>query len=120
MKLQGREIKLNMRGDDVVLLQNELAQLGFDILPNEKEKKRFGKSTREAVRDFQKRRNLDETGKVDGKTATDINREINQQELFGLNKILNVSEMIAELKNIKESTIDDGLFELPEGFSAME
>jgi len=30
------------------------------------------------------------------------------------------SEMAAELKNIKESDIDDGMFELPEGFSAME
>ncbi len=30
------------------------------------------------------------------------------------------SDMVAELKNIKESPIDDGLFELPEGFSAME
>ena len=30
------------------------------------------------------------------------------------------SEMVAELTNVVESAVDDGLFELPEGFSAME
>ena len=39
---------------------------------------------------------------------------------FPIKIILGQSEMVTELKNIKESAIDDGLFELPEGFSAME
>lgn len=39
---------------------------------------------------------------------------------FPLKIILGESEKVVELKNIKESTIDNGLFELPEGFTAME
>ena len=39
---------------------------------------------------------------------------------FPIKIIRGQSEMVAELKNIKESAIDDRLFELPEGFSAME
>lgn len=39
---------------------------------------------------------------------------------FPVKIIRGESDAVAELKNIKESDIDDGLFELPEGFSAME
>jgi len=39
---------------------------------------------------------------------------------FPMKIILGESEKIVELKNIKESAIDDGLFELPDGFAAME
>ncbi len=39
---------------------------------------------------------------------------------FPVKVIRGESDVIAELKNIRESDIDDGLFELPEGFSAME
>ena len=39
---------------------------------------------------------------------------------FPIKIILGESEKVVELKNIKESDIDNGLFELPDGFTAME
>ena len=45
---------------------------------------------------------------------------ISQKYDFPVKIIRGDSEMVAELKNVKESAIDDGLFELPEGFSVME
>jgi hypothetical protein len=39
---------------------------------------------------------------------------------FPIKIVQGKSEMVAELKNIKESVIDEVLFELPEGYSAME
>ena len=39
---------------------------------------------------------------------------------FPLKIILKKPERVVEIKNIKESAVDDGLFEVPEGFSKME
>jgi hypothetical protein len=39
---------------------------------------------------------------------------------FPLKIILKQSERVVEVKNIKESAVDDNLFEVPEGFSTME
>lgn len=39
---------------------------------------------------------------------------------FPIKIIQGESERVVELKNVKESAIDDGLFELPEGYSVME
>lgn len=76
MELQGRNLSANMTGEDVALLQDELQKLGFRLQTTEIKKRRFGKATSEAVRAFQKRHDLPATGKVDERTVTLINREV--------------------------------------------
>ncbi|HWP91824.1 MAG TPA: neuraminidase-like domain-containing protein [Thermodesulfobacteriota bacterium] len=78
MELQGRELKLNMRGDDVKLLHKELLQLGFEIPDEEINKSFFGKGTRKAVGMFQGQHGLETTGVVDEHTATLINAELDR------------------------------------------
>lgn len=73
MKLQGRPLSLNLQGEDVQLLQKELRLIGFFI--DDKEGF-FGKSTEQAVFDFQKKHELKTTGVVDELTAKPINREV--------------------------------------------
>lgn len=73
MKLQGRNVKPNMRGKDVRLLQTELRQLGFDI-PNESGF--FDSITFLAVKEFQQLHGLPAIGIVDAKTARAIDAEI--------------------------------------------
>jgi hypothetical protein len=53
MKLQGRELKLNVTSEDVRLLHSELALLGVNIPHAEREKALFGEVTHEAVLGFQ-------------------------------------------------------------------
>jgi hypothetical protein len=49
MELQGGNLVLRTRGDDVALLQRELAQLGLVIDRAEVAGKLFGRTTRDAV-----------------------------------------------------------------------
>lgn len=51
MKLQGRKLSVNMRGEDVKSVQESLKILGFSI---EDKDGFFGKSTKQAVIEFQK------------------------------------------------------------------
>jgi len=69
MKLQDRNLGLQMRGDDVKLLQAELRRLGYTIGDDELVPRRFGKSTRRAVLELQKAHGLETTGVVDEATA---------------------------------------------------
>lgn len=55
MKPQGREINLNMRGEDVAQLHKALQSLEFQIPKQELQDKHFGKATRAAVLGFQQR-----------------------------------------------------------------
>src|SRR2546428_1128586 len=75
MKLQGRNLSLNMRGADVTLLQQELRLLKY-VIPQEEA--HFGKDTRAAVLAVQQLVHIEATGIVDEKTATAINKLINQ------------------------------------------
>ena len=52
------------QGDDVKAMQQELIQLGYDIVADGK----YGPKTTAAVKDFQKKNNLDVDGKVGPKT----------------------------------------------------
>ena len=70
MILQGRNLELNMRGDDVSLLQDELRQLDFDIDESEAS---FGTTTLLAVETFQRQHDLRVNGVVDAITARAIN-----------------------------------------------
>ncbi len=80
MELQGRILSTNMTGDDVALLHVELQKLGFRLQTTEIKKRRFGRTTGETVRAFQKRHDLPVTGKVDERTVTLINREVEALE----------------------------------------
>ena len=73
MKLQNRNLSSQMQGDDVKLLQSELARLGYKIAADEQAKHLFGASTHDAVYDLQKTNGLEATGIVDEKTAALIN-----------------------------------------------
>src|SRR5262245_28143507 len=76
MKLQGRNLSIEMRGEDVRLLQMELAQIGFQISPNEIGAAVFGPSTLQAVKDFQKVHGLPTNGIVESTTAAAINQAV--------------------------------------------
>lgn len=62
MELQGRNLSLRKRGEDVRLLQEELQRLSFAI---EDTPGLFGATTRQAVRDLQRQNDLEPTGVVD-------------------------------------------------------
>lgn len=65
MKLQGRNLSIDMQGDDVRLLHTELRQLGFVIPDDELRKSFFGEGTRDAVWKLQDSNRLRATGEVD-------------------------------------------------------
>jgi peptidoglycan hydrolase-like protein with peptidoglycan-binding domain len=76
MELQGRELKIEMRGDDVKLLQKELLSLGLEISEQEVARALFGRATREAVSKFQEAHAIAITGSVDERTAKAINAAV--------------------------------------------
>ena len=79
MELQGRDLNIRMRGQDVELLQQELRQLDFTI---EDEAGYFGSSTCRAVEQFQEQHDLGTTGVVDERTATLINEAVEPLSSF--------------------------------------
>ncbi len=62
MKPDARNISVNMRGEDVKLLQKRLSKLGFSI---EDKDGFFGKTTRRAVLEIQKKDGIKATGIVE-------------------------------------------------------
>lgn len=80
MNLQGRHLTVQMRGEDIKLLQSELARLGHEIPAEEVGRSFFGKGTRKAVLDFQRRHNLQPMGVVDEQTATRINEALKARQ----------------------------------------
>ncbi len=77
MKPDARNLSVNMRGEDVKLLQKTLSKLGFSI---EDKDGFFGKTTRRAVLDIQKKHGMKATGIVDKETAEVINTNIDAPE----------------------------------------
>lgn len=73
MELQGRNLSMRMQGEDVALLQEELRKLGFSIDGRDGY---YGKTTRQAVMEFQRRHEKEPTGVVDEVTAKLINDEV--------------------------------------------
>ncbi|MCQ6557500.1 Tc toxin subunit A-related protein [Paenibacillus mendelii] len=69
-------VRLNMAKDTVGDLQKTLSFLKIDIDMREAEQKRFGTSTREAVKKFQEQQGLAITGEVDKRTAEKLNQVI--------------------------------------------
>lgn len=73
MKLQGRNLQPDMRGDDVTQLQTELLLLNYTITDPDGF---FGSATFDAVRLFQQGLDLPKTGIVDYKTAAALNAAV--------------------------------------------
>ena len=73
MNLRGRQLSVQLQGDDVKLLQNELHQLRLVI---DDPVGFFGTATRAAVLEFQRTRGIPPTGIVDEDTARRINEEV--------------------------------------------
>lgn len=80
MKLQGRNLSLQMSGEDVKLLHQELQQLGYTIDKTEVSQNYFGQSTDKIVKTFQKSENLKITGVVEKETAKLINLKVDAQQ----------------------------------------
>src|SRR6266487_641450 len=79
MQLQGRTLSIEMRGDDVALLQRELGLLGFTIPAVEIEQQLFDQGTQQAVLVFQRQhlqQGLEASGVVDERTAAAVNAEV--------------------------------------------
>src|ERR1051326_858636 len=67
-----RDLHLGVQGKDVKLLQTKLRNLGFEISSNEINDGIFGSKTEEAVKKFQERHNLKQTGRVDKQSANKL------------------------------------------------
>lgn len=78
MKLSGRDLRLELRGDDVALLHHELALLGLHVEDADVARQWFGDSTEKAVRTFQDEHQLPPEGVVDERTARSINAAVDQ------------------------------------------
>ena len=76
MELTDRELKLEDQGEDVRLLQSELADLGLAIPVAERQAAIFGRGTQRVVVAIQRRLGLKASGTVDQETAARINREL--------------------------------------------
>ena len=72
MNLQGRDLKRDMRGDDVALLQRALMLIGHEVPVEERRDAVFGAGTVKAVKCFLKERGMEITGMVDAQTARAI------------------------------------------------
>ncbi|MEW8508357.1 MAG: neuraminidase-like domain-containing protein [Candidatus Thiodiazotropha sp.] len=69
-------LRLNMKSEKVQKLQKNLAWLGYKIHAEEYDKQVFGKTTREAVKNFQRDHVVPITGRVDSGTAKALNKEL--------------------------------------------
>jgi hypothetical protein len=89
MKLQGRNLQLGMKGDDVKQLHDELALLDFPIDTDARKKKVFDDGmTLRAVKAVQEKCGLKVTGIVDEATAKAINAEVDARFPFSLHGVV--------------------------------
>jgi peptidoglycan hydrolase-like protein with peptidoglycan-binding domain len=65
-------LKLGMQGSKVNQLHAALTRLGFEVAESELHECTFGDSTRQAVREFQAKHGLPDTGMVDPVTAHEL------------------------------------------------
>ncbi|MDH5675760.1 MAG: neuraminidase-like domain-containing protein [Myxococcales bacterium] len=66
-------LRMRMRGDAVADLHAALLKVGLDIKRAERDARRFGASTRDTVREFQKTHGLRSSGEVNEATANKLN-----------------------------------------------
>ncbi len=82
MKPVTHPLKLQMKRNEVGDLHTALSSLNLSIPEQEKNIKRFGASTRAAIRQFQVDHKLKQTGEVDKATARAINQELSDRGLL--------------------------------------
>ncbi len=58
VELKGRNLQIQMHGEDVKLLQSRLQQLGYAVQAKESEEQFFGEATEKAVLEFQEKHGL--------------------------------------------------------------
>ena len=73
-----RPLSVNKISDDVKGLQKDLAYLGYKVSVDEHKEGLFGKTTVQAVKDFQKDHHLPENGKLDRLTMVELNTVIHE------------------------------------------
>lgn len=71
-----RPLKMFMRGKSVTMLQNMLKQMGYPVSDQQGV---FGATTRDAVKDFQKRKGVKASGIVDGELFELIQQSVGFQ-----------------------------------------
>src|SRR5574341_587428 len=121
MKLQGRNLSLKMRGDDVALLHRELALIGLTVSDAERRNKRFGQGTQVALKRFQQEHRMEPTGVVDAETARAINAAVDavtfaiKGKVFsgsragvGGLRVVIVDKNVGEEVPLAEAVTDDG------------
>lgn len=80
MKLEGRDLEQGMDGADGALLQEELKMLDFKISENELKDNLFGRTTLTAVIEFQRMQDMGDSGIVESKLASLINKEVDARK----------------------------------------
>src|SRR2546421_4002189 len=68
-------LRVGDSGEIVAQLHEVLAFHGVEVSPEERKRRFFGPSTRDAVREFQKQHGLEVTGEVDEATAAVLEQE---------------------------------------------
>ncbi len=76
MNPMGRNLSIDMHGDDVMQLHSELRRLGYNLPEEELRQAYFGPGTRQAVLAFQRAHSLPETGIVDARTAAALTEAV--------------------------------------------
>ena len=104
MNLQGRDLKLNLRGDDVALLQHELATIGLTVPDAERRETLFGQGTHDAIIRFQKQSCMEPTGVVDAETARAINAAVDALTFTVEGKV--VSRLRAGVGGLRVEIVD--------------
>jgi peptidoglycan hydrolase-like protein with peptidoglycan-binding domain len=79
MNLVGRNLSIDMHGDDIMQLHSELRRVGYSLPEDELRRAYFGLGTREAVLAFQRAHSVPETGIVDARTAAALGEAVATQ-----------------------------------------
>jgi peptidoglycan hydrolase-like protein with peptidoglycan-binding domain len=78
MRLQGRNLRVGMSGEDVAQLHRELLTMGYHLPEQERVSRSYGAGTADAVVQFQRSRGLSPTTVVDAQTAGMLGRAVGE------------------------------------------
>ncbi|MGH8472075.1 MAG: peptidoglycan-binding domain-containing protein, partial [Gammaproteobacteria bacterium] len=104
MNLQGRDLKLDLRGDDVALLHRELTLIGLMVPEAERQEIVFGRGTHEVIVRFQRQHCIEPTGVVDVETARAINAAADAMTFTVQGKV--VSRLRAGVGGLRVEIVD--------------
>jgi Tc toxin complex TcA C-terminal TcB-binding domain/Putative peptidoglycan binding domain/Repeat of unknown function (DUF5648) len=112
MQLQGRELSIEMRGEDVRLLHSELGELGYAIPSTDLERNFFGPGTYKIVREFQQSNGLPVTGVINDRTAEVINALVDRlrsQFVVKGNVTTGLAETVPSMRGVTVRAFDRDL-----------